>query len=228
MNGEELLKARLKRDWEQSEAAARLKVSQPYLSLLEAGKRPVTESIARRAFRVFDLLPTALPFKKSLQTSFPTNENFLSVQLAAFGYPKFSHLKRNTRKENPALILITALEKDDLGSREAEALPWLIHNFSEMNWSEIIDSVKIIDGQNRLGFLISLTHENSLLNNEGEKTGLFENLLSKLEKSRLYEEDSFRRRLMTETEKAWLEENRTAQARFWRMLTNLSYEHLKF
>lgn len=43
MNGEVLLNERLFRHWEQSEAAAKLKVSQPYLSLLETGKRPITK-----------------------------------------------------------------------------------------------------------------------------------------------------------------------------------------
>lgn len=66
MNGEQLLQERTARNWVQNKTAAKLKVSQLYLSLLEAGKRPVTERLACRAARVFDLpLADALPLKTS-------------------------------------------------------------------------------------------------------------------------------------------------------------------
>ena len=73
MNGQQLLNARLNRNWEQFEAAEKLKVSQPYLSLLEAGKRPITEHLARRAVQVFKLPPTVLPFDDKSQKS-PTSK----------------------------------------------------------------------------------------------------------------------------------------------------------
>ena len=87
----------------------------------------------------------------------------MDLQFAALGYPKFSHLKKSKsiKKVNPALVLITAIQKDDLDSRTLEAMPWLIYNFPEMNWSKIISEAKLADGQNRLGFLISLAYEKS-------------------------------------------------------------------
>lgn len=69
MNGKQILKERISRNWEQRDATNKLKVSQPYLSLIEAGKRPVTEKLARRAVRVFNLPTTALPVKHRLKTS---------------------------------------------------------------------------------------------------------------------------------------------------------------
>lgn len=230
MNGQQLLNARLNRRWEQLEAAEKLKVSQPYLSLLEAGKRPVTENLARRAVHVYKLPPTVLPFGQGQKSPRSNEADYLDLHLAALGYHKFSHLKKSkkVKRVNPAFVLITALQKDDLDSRTLEAMPWLIYNFPEMNWSKIIREVKLADGQNRLGFLISLAYEKSNRTNDEYKKHIFKDLLSSLQKSRLYEEDSFRRESLTKTEKAWLKKNGSKGSRFWRVLTNLTVEHLAF
>lgn len=230
MNGERLLKERLSRKWEQAETAARLKVSQPYLSLLEAGKRPVTKKLAQRAVRVFNLPPTALPVEHKLEpkTSRTTNAgNLLAAQLAALGYPKFSHL-RKTRKLNPAVVLVSALNNENLDSRVVEALPWLVFNFSDLSWSEVFKFAKLNDAQNRLGFLLSLAFEKAKLVKDKNKKLLFKELLSNLEKSKLVREDSFRRGSMTKTEVEWLRKNRPRIARRWRVLSNLSVDHLAF
>ncbi len=227
MNGEQLLKERLSREWEQQDAAARLKVSQPYLSLIEAGKRPVTEKLACRAVRVFNLPPTALPVKRPLSTSRSKTENLLASQLAGLGYPKFSHLKK-TRKVNPTAVLMSALEKDALESRSVEALPWLIVNFSDMNWSQVVNSAKLIDAQNRLGFLLSLAYARVKQSGSENKKQLFKELLLALEKSRLVRDDSFWQQTLTDSEKAWLRKNRSNEARHWRVLSNLSADYLVF
>ena len=228
MNGEVLLNERLSRNWEQSEAAAKLEVSQPYLSLLEKGKRPVTEKIARRAVSVFKLPPSVLPFENAAEISqTKANENTLSSNLSALGYPKFSHLKKSV-KVNPALILITALILDDLDSRIVEALPWLIYRFADMNWTMVFLHAKMHDAQNRLGFLLSLAFQLALKNGDTEKQKVLKELISDLEKSRLVREDSFRRNSLTETEKNWLKTNRTKDARYWKVLSNLSVENLDY
>ena len=54
----QLRTARQSRGWTQARAAARLGVSQPYLAMLEAGQRPLTSAVARRAMRVYGLPPT--------------------------------------------------------------------------------------------------------------------------------------------------------------------------
>lgn len=226
MNGKVLLNERLSRNWEQSEAAAKLKVSQPYLSLLETGKRPITKKIARRAVSVFKLPPSVLPFENAAEISqTKANDNTLSSNIAALGYPKFSHLKKSV-KVNPALILITTLKLDDLDSRIVEALPWLIHRFADMNWETIFLHAKMHDAQNRLGFLLSLAYHLTVNKGDTEKQKILKNLLSDLEKSRLVREDSFRRNNLTETEKNWLKSNRTKDARFWKVLSNMSVEYL--
>jgi transcriptional regulator with XRE-family HTH domain len=230
MNGELLHKERVSRNWEQAETAARLKVSQPYLSLLEAGKRPVTAKLARRAVRVFDLPPTALPVENAARpkTSSRTSaEDLLASQLASLGYPKFSHLKK-TKLVNPAVVLTSALKQDDLESRVVEALPWLIFNFSDMDWSQVVSSAKLADAQNRLGFLVSLAHEMAKRTRNLKKKELFKDLLETLEKSRLVHYDSFRRKSMTKSEQVWLRKTRPREARHWRVLSNLSANHLSY
>ncbi len=228
MNGEVLLNERLSRNWEQSQAATKLKVSQPYLSLLETGKRPITKKIARRAVTVFKLPPSVLPFENATEISqTKANENTLSSNIAALGYSKFSHLKKSV-KVNPALVLITALKLDDLDSRIVETLPWLIYRFADMNWETIFLHAKMHDAQNRLGFLLSLAFQLALKNGDTEKQKIFKKLLSDLEKSRLVREDSFRRNSLTETEKNWLKTNRSKDARFWKVLSNLAVEHLDY
>ena len=227
MNGEQLLKERLSRDWEQQDAATKLKVSQPYLSLIEAGKRRVTEKLARRAVRVFNLPPTALPVIYHPKTSGSKTEDLLVSQLAGLGYPKFFHLKK-TRKLNPAAVLMSALGEDDLDSRIVEALPWLIFNFSDLDWAKIVQQAKLDDAQNRLGFLLSLAFEMAKQSEDEYKSALFKELLLTLEKSRLIREDSFQRHYLTEAEKAWLKRNRPKDARRWRVLSNLSAGHLVY
>jgi transcriptional regulator with XRE-family HTH domain len=224
MNGQQLLKARISRKWEQIETAARLKVSQAYLSLMEAGKRPVTEWVARRAVQIFNLPPTALPVKEPVETPQVKTENFLAGQLGGLGYPKFSHLK-NTKKVNPAVVLITALRTGDLESRVVEALPWLIYNFPDMDWPQVIKTAKLNDSQKRLGFLLSLAYAAARKTKDENKMNLFKQLLSILEKSRLVRDDSFRRESLTEPEKNWLKKNRPKDARHWRVLSNLTAEH---
>lgn len=227
MTGELLHKERLSRNWEQAETAARLKVSQPYLSLLEAGKRPVTAKLARRAVRIFNLSPTALPVENVTQPKTPHigAEDLLASQLASLGYPKFSHLKK-TKVVNPAVVLTYVLKQNDLETRVVEALPWLIFNFIDMDWAQVINSAKVTDSQNRLGFLVYLANEIAKRTKNQKKKELFKELLVTLEKSRLMNDDSFRRNSMTKSEKLWLRKTRPRAARHWRVLSNLSADHL--
>ena len=52
---------RLARGWSQQQAAPRLRVSQPYLAMLETGARRLTPELARRVMRTYGLDPTVLP-----------------------------------------------------------------------------------------------------------------------------------------------------------------------
>ena len=61
MTHEQLKAGRLKTALTQVHAALRLGVSQPYLSQLEKGERPITSELARSATTLYRLSATSLP-----------------------------------------------------------------------------------------------------------------------------------------------------------------------
>ncbi|MBP9665128.1 MAG: helix-turn-helix transcriptional regulator, partial [Pyrinomonadaceae bacterium] len=61
MTGHQLTQHRKRSGLTQKQAARALRVSQPYLSLLENGDRPLTPALKRRAVRTFNLAVTELP-----------------------------------------------------------------------------------------------------------------------------------------------------------------------
>jgi len=99
MTGKDLKVGREQKGWTQEEAATRLSVSQPYLSLMEKGARPVSKKLARKAASAFGLSAATLPVETSWETVQPTDANTLAMDFAALGYPGFAYLKIKTQKE---------------------------------------------------------------------------------------------------------------------------------
>src|SRR5688572_29511074 len=155
MTGRHLRTGRERKGWTQEEAASRLGVSQPYLSLLEKELRRVPEKLARKAATAYGLSAVTLPVETGWNTVQLKNEDALAADLAALGYPGFSHLKAG-RKKNPAAVLLSALSARDLNSRLAEALPWVLLRYADLDWESLVKEVKVRDLQNRLGFLTSV------------------------------------------------------------------------
>ena len=77
----------------QKDAARSLRVSQPYLSLLENGDRPLTPTLKRRAVKTFNLAVTELPSLASQYKVAKVTDDQLTADLSALGYPGFSHYK---------------------------------------------------------------------------------------------------------------------------------------
>jgi transcriptional regulator with XRE-family HTH domain len=153
MTHDRLKAGRVKAGLTQIEAAERLGISQPYLSQLEKGERPVTLELARLTATVYRLPPTALPIPEAAADE-AIDPDLLARQLAGLGYPGFAHLR--ARKANPAAVILTALLQKDLETRLAEALPWVLLTYPDLDWSWLISQVKISDTQNRLGFLVAV------------------------------------------------------------------------
>ena len=105
MTGKDLKSGRKQKSWTQQEAATRLSVSQPYLSLMEKGARPVPDKLARKAATAFGLSATTLPVETSWENAQPKDANTLAMDLAALGYPGFAFLK-SKRKRNPGEVLL--------------------------------------------------------------------------------------------------------------------------
>jgi len=226
MNGQQLQSARKQKGWSQEHGAAKLGVAQAYLSLLEGGARRVPEKLAVKAVRVYGLSQAHLPVKARDIHVPQLDENRLATELAGIGYPGLSHLKTRRRKRNPAEILLSALGRDELDSRLVEALPWVALKFPDLDWQWLTHAAKVNDLQNRLGFVTGLARRLAELRGEHESAALPARQESALERSRLMREDTLCHESLTEAERRWLRKHRPAEAKRWRLLTDLTPERL--
>jgi transcriptional regulator with XRE-family HTH domain len=222
MIGEMVHTARLRKGWTQAQAAREFGVSQGYVALLEGGARQPSERLRRLLVKKLDLPPTAvLPVEGP-----PADADRLAVDLANLRYPGYAHLVRPQRPtRNPAGVLLGALQTDHLDARTVEALPWLVATFPDLDWDWLVPRVKVLDLQNRLGFVLALARHLAERSNNPAAESLRARELG-LERSRLVQEDSFGRSAMTEAERQWLRTNRPESAAHWNVLSNLTAEHL--
>jgi len=220
---------RLVKGLSQVEAARRLKVSQPYLAMLESGKRRVTPDLARRAMKVFGLPPTTLPHSAvNLPGNRPAAEA-LARDLGALGYPGFAYLRRLTRaQKNPGAVLLAALAQDDLESRLVEALPWLVGTFWPLDQEWVVREAKLRDLQNRLGFVVTLARQLAERAQDHPRVRALKDLETVLERSRLAREDTLCRSSLPEAERRWLAAHRSDEAKHWNVLTDWTAAALRY
>jgi transcriptional regulator with XRE-family HTH domain len=218
---------RMKASLTQAEAAKRLGLSQPYLSQLESGRRRVRADHARAMAKLYDLPATALPVPAD-----PPDEKWpaerLPRQLAALFYPGFAHL-RHGPAANPALLVLEALSRSDLDGRVAEALPWVLVRYPDLDWKWLLPRVKLANLQNRLGFLVSVARE--LAEKKADWRGAAPKLAAverQLEEARLVGETTLGRESMSEAEKAWLRAHRPAEAKRWNVLASMTADGLPY
>ena len=219
----ELKSARKASSWTQAQAAARLGITQAYLSMVERGERAVSSELASRAVEVFEVSATALPLAEYQTRS--RDAGFFQTMLGSLGYPGFAYLRSSVRL-NPVELLMEALDSDDLGSRVTEALAWLPLAYPHLNWDWLTANAKLRDRQNRLGFVVELARQAA---EKGGSSQVGEELaarVAKLEPSRLAKEDTLCRESMTRAERAWLRDHRPKSAEHWNLLTDLTVEQL--
>lgn len=219
-----LKEARDERGWTQATLAARLGLSQGYVALLESGRRKPSDALRRRLARVLQLPATSLPTTASRATG---DADALAAELADLGYPGFSHLRRGRPRRNPGAVLFDALAAEALDPRTAEALPWLLLAFPDLDWDWLLPLVKQQDLQNRLGYVVSLARNVAHL--QGLDVALaLEAREALLERSRLVREDVFGRSSLTDAERRWLRSNRPPEAAHWNVLSDLRAENLVY
>jgi len=227
MTGDQFKAGRLQAGLTQKAAAASLGVSQPYLSQLEMGQRPVTSELARAATALYRLSATALPMPESPSKEAVADAAQLARQLSGLGYPGFQHLR--PRKANPAAVVLQALLQDDLETRLAEALPWVLMTYPDLDWAWLVRHAKLHDAQNRLGFLVAVAK--GLAADRPEFETAFTQLSAveqQLERARLAREDTLCRESMPTAERRWLKTNRSALAQHWNLLTGLTADQLSY
>jgi len=229
MNFSDIRTGRLAKGLSQVQAAARLKVSQPYLAMLERGERRLTPELARRAMKAYDLSPTALPPSHSGSSRQRMTPEALARDLAGLGYPGFAYLRpRKWKPRNPGEVLLTALAQEDLESRLVEALPWLVLRFWPLDQEWLIREARLLDLQNRLGFVVTLARRLAEGAGDQFRAHAFKDLETVLERSRLAREDTLCRASLPEAERRWLAKHRPQEARHWNVLTDWTADALRY
>jgi transcriptional regulator with XRE-family HTH domain len=221
MTGSDVRTARKACGLMQEDLAAKLGVSQGYVSLLERNQRVVPAHLAAKLASVLDMAPTVLPVRdaKSLKS------DQAAKALGALGYEPFGYLPRG-RRLNPAEVLVAVLRTDEVDTRVVEALPWLLVRYPDLNWEWVVRSVKQDDGQNRLGFVLSLGKGLAESLRDSKAATSLGEWEQRLEKSRLQEDDTFSRQTLTKAEVNWLRAHRSPEAKRWNLLSTLSAESL--
>jgi transcriptional regulator with XRE-family HTH domain len=210
----------------QQQVAMRLGVSQGYVSLCETGRRRPSASLMKKVATVYRLSPTALPVHSTDRLS-EVDSRELAESLAALGYPGFSYV-RARRKVNPAEVLLVALAQKNLESRLAEALPWVLLRYPDVDSHWLVREAKLHNLQNRLGFVVSLARKLSERTPYGKSLPALAQLQQELEQSRLAGEDTFCQESLSEPERNWLRAQRPPDARHWNLLTDWTPETVRY
>ena len=223
VTGDELKAARLASSWTQNDAAAKLGVTQAYLSMVERGTRAVSTELAATAVGVLKVPATAIPIRQTQRR----RPDYFQKSLGSLGYPGFAYLRRSA-KINPAELLMEALDRDDLDPRVVEATPWLPFEYPTMDWTWLISNAKTRDRQNRLAFVTVLAAQVAgEKGNAATKKSLL-GMVEALERSRLAGEDTLCNQAMTDAERKWLRTHRSRTAKHWNLLTDLCVEQLDY
>jgi transcriptional regulator with XRE-family HTH domain len=223
MKGSDLRSARRTGGMTQAAAAAMLGVSQAYLSMVERGRRAVSPELAARVAKSLPVPPVALPLGRYRRQA--RSERWFKEQLGGLGYPGFAYLRAEALT-NPALVLLDALDTEDLDPRVVEGLPWIPVAFPDLDWDWLIANAKANDRQNRLGFVVELARQVASLNGDDRIARLLSSPASALDRSRLAREDTLCYGSMTQAEHRWLRECRTADAAHWNLLSKLTSDQL--
>ena len=210
------------------EAARRLGVSQPYLTMVERGQRRLTPELVLRAVKAYGVTPSAVP-PSQLRLDLRRPAATLAEDLAGLGYPGFAYLRpRRWTPQNPGEVLLTALAQDNLEPRVVEALPWLVLRYWTLDWKWVVREAKVRDLQNRLGFVVSLARRLAECAGDAGKVSSLRELEGVLEPSRLAREDTLCRGSLPEAERRWLMERRPKEARHWNLVTDWTADALRY
>jgi hypothetical protein len=153
--------------------------------------------------------------------------NDLPRLLGVLGYPGFAHLAAAGESVNPADVVLAALRSPSVPARVVEALPWVFITFADLDWSGLVDQVKLLNVQNRLGFLVDLARQVAEQRGQSSVASRLRAVEAELETARLADDDTLGRAL-TNVERAHLQQHRSVRAKHWNLLTSLRVEDLRW
>src|SRR5207253_2762521 len=104
--------------------------------------------LCRKAVRLLNLSPVLLPPVEK-KPSAVTNDQ-LARDLSRLGYPGFAHMGRGWLR-NPGEVLFDAIAQAQLDSRVAEALPWLLLKYPELDSDWLLKQARLSNLTNRIG-----------------------------------------------------------------------------
>ena len=174
--------------------------------------------------RHFDVPATLAPLA---DRTAPRTAEALAAGLAGLGYPGIAYLRARAFV-NPAVLLLAALRSPDLETRLAEALPWVAWHYHGLDWTWLLDRVKVADLQNRLGFVVSLAKQVASSKGDHAAVSTLAAVDQRLERSRLVREDTLCREGMPQAERRWLASARSPEAAHWNLLSDLRAERLPY
>ena len=200
----DVLRWRKRNGLTQVNAASLLGVSQPYLSLLEKGARPLTAALRDR-----------MKVGRG-RNECETSDDRFRAQLSALGYSGFAHVAKVRPKPRASDFLMAVLARPDADARVVEALPWLVGTYqSQLDFGWLVRQAKLRNLQNRLGFLLQVAGVDT-------PEGLL--AVRELERARLLQEDTLCWDSMPAVTREWMRANRTSIAEHWNVLTRLRAE----
>ena len=211
----------------QVEAAASLRVSQPYLSQLEKGLREAGRDLMRKATRLYRLSPTALPIHDGRDLKLSGSSD-LQREIASLGYPEFEHVAGRALT-NPAEVVLRVVTQPDLDVRLVEAVPWVLATYTDLDWDWLRDHAKLRNAQNRLGYLVHLAARTAASRPDGaDAVQTLSGWQDELDEARLIREGTLCRDSMPAAERVWVKTNRPSAAAHWHLLTTLTAEQLPY
>lgn len=197
----DVLRWRKRNGLTQVDAGYLLGVSQPYLSLLEKGARPLTAELRNR-------MKTSAGMDRQ-----ESSDDLFRAQLSTLGYPGFAHVTKARTRTRPDNLLMTVLAQPNADARVVEALPWVVASFkNQFDFGAMVRLAKLQNLQNRLGFVLQV----SAVDTPGGLTAILE-----LDRARLLQEDTLCWDSMPAATQEWIRANRTPLAEHWNVLTRL-------
>lgn len=194
--------------------------------MVERGRRRLGRTATRRLNRLLDLPATALPLEPKLKR---LSDEQLATALLRLGYRGLAHpdLMRPQRPaHNPAQVLLLALGRHHLPVRLAEALPWVVLHYPDLDWRWLTTEARRRDLQNRVGFVVQTARDTASRAGRGDLAAQLDGPLAQLEHSRLAREDTLTYEDMLGVEREWVRSHRPEAAQHWNLLSDMVPEHL--
>lgn len=219
MRGTEFRAWRKKAGKTQADVAKAVGVKQPFVCAVENGLRPVTPALKNWLYSV---CPEALRLELPSASRTPPSSERMKGLLGHLGYPGFRYLASGPAKVDPLEFVLDALITEDQDQRVTDALPWVLVHRTDLDYRRLTDEARLLNAQNRLGFLLEVTVEAARKLHSDETAARLEPWLVRLREARLFKEDTLCKSSLTQVERRRLRRSRSKAARFWRLFTDVN------